>query len=175
MIRKPVLAVVPDAAPELDEAGPPAQTEMRLLAPARLPAQPEPSLPDAVPVLPPTVPLPLQGGVYYVPEDLSPAERRQAQLLLLEQQRDRERRRDDGQLRFDTDAERHAAGRATLRAFAARTAPAALVIAGRLYVEHGDRARRALHETWRPDCGAPLARIDDILARAGLPPGGTLL
>ncbi len=121
--------------------------------------------------LPPVLPLAdgVGGAVWFQTRAVSPEERRELQAALLPVRRRRH------ETTIKTPEQRRAGAEALLRRFATRSGPPGLTIAGRLLVEHGERARGALHATWCPTWGATLKRLDALLDAVGVPPAGPLL
>jgi hypothetical protein len=148
----------------------PAQRPLRILtvAPVAAPATVEPTPGPSV--------VPVAGGVHMLIGEPTAEARDRAIRLVAELERaERRARPDSSVLDLGSDGRRHAAARAQLLEHARRGGHHALAIAGQLYAEHGDDARRALWRTWRPDWPFARERLDGILERAGLPAGGRLL
>lgn len=140
------------------------QRPLRILTVAPVPAErPPPTLADLEIA-------PDGAGGYLLTRDASPERRRELERLVWAL---RPREPDASTAPVDPAAFR-ASARATLRTFAGRPRPVALALAGRLYVAHGDEARRALARDWRPDWAATWAAVDALLAAAGLPAADTL-
>lgn len=108
--------------------------------------------------------VPVAGGGWLVPADVTPEQRRELHRAVYQASQ----RPAPHESTCRTRADERASLRATLTALAGRSGDTALHAAARLYAAHGDRARAVLATTrgaWGPNAD----RIDELLERAGLP------
>lgn len=112
--------------------------------------------------------VPVAGGALLVVGDHDPERIAEMQAGMVAAEREEADRRDSGRLQLAAGMQA-SAFRETLAGFSKRRAPAGLVMAGKLLVAHGDAARVELRAQWAPDWPATWARIDELLARAGVP------
>ena len=112
----------------------------------------------------------LGGGQAMLIADVTPERRRELQRLVYEASRPVER----DETTCDTPEKVRSAACALLRGIARRPGTSGLHLAGRLFVEHGDAARRVLAREWTPEWTSPRAKVDGLLALAGVPAADTL-